>query len=80
MDLTFTADEQRFREEIRAWVRDNLPKVNSDKVHNAFHLTRDDVQGWAKILGKKGWLGHGWPRQFGGPGWNSAQKHLFEEE
>ncbi len=80
MDLTFTADEQRFREEIRAWVRDNLPKPIADKVHNAFHLTRDDMQGWAKILGKKGWLGHGWPREFGGPGWNSVQKHLFEEE
>jgi alkylation response protein AidB-like acyl-CoA dehydrogenase len=43
-------------------------------------LTRDDMQRWAKILGKKGWLGWGWPEQFGGPGWNAVQKHLFEEE
>jgi alkylation response protein AidB-like acyl-CoA dehydrogenase len=49
-------------------------------VHNALRLTRDDMQRWAKILGKKGWLGHGWPKQFGGPGWNAVQKHLFEEE
>jgi alkylation response protein AidB-like acyl-CoA dehydrogenase len=38
------------------------------------------MQRWAKILGKKGWLGHGWPKEFGGPGWNAVQKHLFEEE
>ena len=38
------------------------------------------MQRWAKILGKKGWLGHGWPKQFGGPGWTAVQKHLFEEE
>jgi alkylation response protein AidB-like acyl-CoA dehydrogenase len=38
------------------------------------------MQSWAKILGKKGWLGHGWPKEFGGPGWNAVQKHLFEEE
>jgi alkylation response protein AidB-like acyl-CoA dehydrogenase len=80
MDLAFTPEEQKFREDIRAWVRENLPKEISHKVHNNLHLTRDDMQRWARILGKKGWLGYGWPQQFGGPGWNAIQKHLFEEE
>src|SRR6187401_3114222 len=80
MDLAFTPEEQAFREQIRAWVRDNLPKDISDKVRNSIHLTRDDLQRWAKILGQKGWHGWGWPKQFGGPGWNAIQKHLFEEE
>jgi alkylation response protein AidB-like acyl-CoA dehydrogenase len=80
MDLAFTPEEQQFREEVRAWVRANLPTDLAHKVHNALHLTRDDMQAWAKILGKKGWLGYGWPQEFGGPGWSSVQKHLFEEE
>lgn len=80
MDLAFTPEEQKFRDEVRGWVRENLPKDISDKVHNALRLTREDMQRWAKILGKKGWLGYGWPTQFGGPGWNAIQKHLFEEE
>ena len=80
MDLAFTPEEQKFREDIRTWVRDNLPKEISNKVHNALRLSRDDLQRWARILGKKGWLGYGWPTQFGGPGWNAIQKHLFEEE
>ena len=80
MDLAFTPEEQKFREEIRAWVRENLPKDIAHKVHNSLHLTREDHQRWAKILGKKGWLGYGWPKEFGGPGWNGVQKHLFEEE
>jgi alkylation response protein AidB-like acyl-CoA dehydrogenase len=80
MDLAFTAEEEAFRKEIRSWVRAHLPKELSHKVHNALRLTRDDMQGWAKILGKKGWLGHAWPKEFGGPGWNAVQKHLFEEE
>ena len=54
MDLAFTPDEQAFREQIRAWVRDNLPKEISDKVRNSIHLTRDDLQRWAKILGQEG--------------------------
>ncbi len=80
MDLAFTPEEQKFREDVRGWVRENLPKDISDKVHNALRLTRDDMQRWARILGTKGWLGYGWPQQFGGPGWNAIQKHLFEEE
>ena len=80
MDLTFTPEEQKFREDTRAWVAASLPAHISHKVHNALHLTRDDQQDWAKILGKKGWLGYGWPKEFGGPGWNAVQKHLFEEE
>ena len=80
MDLAFTPEEQQFRDDIRAWVHANLPPDISHKVHHALHLSRDDMQRWAKILGSKGWLGHGWPKQFGGPGWTAVQKHLFEEE
>ena len=80
MDLAFTPEEQQFRQDIRAWVRENLPPEISHKVHNALRLTREDMQRWARILGKKGWLGYGWPKEFGGPGWNSVQRHLFEEE
>ena len=80
MDLAFTPEEQTFRAEVRNWVRAHLPADISHKVHNALRLSRDDMQRWAKILGAKGWLGYAWPTQFGGPGWNAVQKHLFEEE
>ena len=80
MDLNFTAEELAFRTHIRQWVADNLPADISHKVHNALRLSRDDMQRWAKILGKKGWLGWNWPVPFGGPGWNAVQRHLFEEE
>ena len=80
MDLSFTAEEEAFRQEIRVWVRTHLPPDIAQKVHHAQRLSRDDMQRWAKILGQKGWLGYGWPQAFGGPGWNAVQKHLFEEE
>ncbi|RYX93552.1 MAG: pimeloyl-CoA dehydrogenase large subunit [Comamonadaceae bacterium] len=80
MDLAFTPEEQAFRDDIRDWVRANLPQDIAHKVQNALRLTRDDMQRWARILGSKGWLGHAWPKEFGGPGWTAVQKHLFEEE
>jgi hypothetical protein len=51
MDLAFTSEEQQFREDIRAWVSDNLPQEIAHKVHHALHLSRDDLQTWAKIAG-----------------------------
>ena len=80
MDLNFTAEELSFRAEIRQWVADNLPPDISAKVHQAQRLVKSDMQRWAKILGKQGWHGWAWPKQFGGPGWNAVQRHLFEEE
>jgi len=80
MDLQFTPDELAFRAEVRQWVAENLPKDLSHKVFNSLRLTEDDTRRWARILGSKGWLGYGWPKEFGGPGWTAVQKHLFEEE
>ena len=80
MDLNFTPEEQAFRQQIRSWVAGHLPKDISHKVHNALRLSKDDLQRWARILGRQGWHGWAWPKQFGGPGWNAVQRHLFEEE
>ncbi len=80
MDLNFTAEELEFRAHVRQWVAAHLPADISHKVHQALHLTREDHQRWARILGRQGWLGWGWPKEFGGPGWNAVQRHLFEEE
>ena len=80
MDLHFTPEQEAFRERIRAWVAANLPADISHKVHNALRLTKEDHQRWARILGKEGWHGWAWPKQFGGPGWDAIERHLFEEE
>ena len=80
MDLAFTPEEQQFRARMRAWVGTSLPADIAHKVHNALRLTREDMQRWARILGKQGWLGSAWPKEFGGPGWTAVEKHLFEEE
>lgn len=80
MDLHFTPDELRFRDEIRAWVRTHLPADIAHKVHHGQRLHKPDWQRWARILGQQGWHGWSWPQEFGGPGWNAIQRHLFEEE
>ncbi len=80
MDLQFTEEELQFRSEVRQWVGSNLPKEISDKVRLGQELTKAEMQRWAQILGAKGWLVPAWSKQFGGPGWNAVQRHLFDEE
>ncbi|WP_394840636.1 acyl-CoA dehydrogenase family protein [Pendulispora brunnea] len=80
MDLNFTAEEQAFREEVRQFVRANLPARISEKVLHGKPLGKEDLEGWQRILHKKGWAGFTWPREFGGTGWSAVQRHIFEEE
>jgi alkylation response protein AidB-like acyl-CoA dehydrogenase len=80
MDLQFTPEEQRFRDEVRAFMKASLPKEISDKIVHGKRLERDDYLRWHRILAKKGWAAHTWPKEFGGPGWNAVQQYIFEEE
>ncbi|WP_119155118.1 acyl-CoA dehydrogenase family protein [Caldimonas tepidiphila] len=80
MDLHFTPEEQAFREEVRAFLRDKLPEAIRAKVMNSQHLTREEHLQWQRTLHERGWGGPGWPKEFGGPGWNAVQQYIFEEE
>ena len=78
MDLAFTPEEQKFADEVRSFVRANLPADVRDKVKNGKHLIRDDYMRWQQALGKKGWLVYTWPKKHGGPGFTPAQRYIFE--
>ena len=78
MDLAFTPEEQKFADEVRAFVKANLPADIRDKVRNGKHLIRDDYMRWQQALGKKGWLVYTWPKKHGGPGFTPAERYIFE--
>ena len=80
MRLEFTEEELAFRDEVRAFLREKLPPTISEKVLNGYELSREDHVRWQRTLHERGWGGMGWPKQFGGPGWNSVQQYIFEEE
>jgi alkylation response protein AidB-like acyl-CoA dehydrogenase len=80
MDLNFTPEEEAFRDEVRAFLHDNLPKRLSEKVRTGKRLTKEDMQEWHAILNARGWLANHWPVEHGGPGWTVAQRAIFDEE
>jgi hypothetical protein len=80
MDLNYSPEELAFRDEVRAWLRDNLPADLREKVVNYQELSKDDLLRWHKILAKKGWIAPEWPLEWGGQPWTVVQRYIFEEE
>ena len=80
MDLNYSQEESAFRDEVRGWIKQNLPKDLRDKMANYEHLGREDLMRWHQILAKKGWAAPAWPKEWGGTDWNVVQRYIFEEE
>ncbi|MEP7245843.1 MAG: acyl-CoA dehydrogenase family protein [Gammaproteobacteria bacterium] len=80
MNLEFSAAEQQFREEVRAFLRESLIPEVSAKVLGLKRLSREDIIGWQRTLHARGWSGPSWPVEFGGTGWSAIQQHIFDEE
>jgi alkylation response protein AidB-like acyl-CoA dehydrogenase len=80
MDLSYTPADEAFRNEVRNWLDANLSTALRDKVLNHKRLKRDDFAQWHRLLGARGWSAPAWPREYGGPGWNATQRHIWDEE
>src|ERR1700759_1391565 len=80
MDLKFTPEEEKFRDEVRDFFQKELPSDIRAKLELGRRLQKEDMVRWQKILFNKGWGAPNWPKRFGGTGWNVIEQHIFEEE
>src|SRR5437899_5773738 len=80
MDLNYSVEEVDFRDAVRTWLSENLPRDLKDKVDRYEHLSKEDLLRWHRILAGKGWVAPAWPKEWGGTGWNVVQRYIFEEE
>ena len=80
MDLSFTPEENAFREEVRTFLHERLPLQLSERVRRGAPLSKADIEEWHAILHSRGWLANHWPEDFGGPGWSVVQRYIFENE
>ena len=80
MRLQFTPEDEAFRQEVREFVRTQLPADIKKKVELGLRLEHADYVAWFNRLEARGWLTPGWPVEHGGPGWTPLQRYLFDEE
>ena len=81
MDLTYPPEAEEFREEIRAWLEDNLPDGWFD---DGFEMTDAErgawLEDWTKKLFEGGWICATWPTEYGGKGLTTMLGVVLSEE
>ena len=80
MDLNPSAEDLAFRDEVRAFVRAQLPQSIRDKMLQQKKVSREDTVAWHKILYSQGWGAPSWPVEYGGTGWTALQRLIFDTE
>jgi len=72
MDFDFNEEERAFRDEVRGWLKENLPAVGDRPP--GFQLE------WWKMMREKRWVGFNWPADCGGGGGTVMQQFILKEE
>jgi hypothetical protein len=82
MDMTITAAHEEFLAGFRAYL-DGLD-LDLDEVRDTFEADPMEIVGpareFVRRLGRDGWLGMGWPTEYGGGGRSAIEQWLFLEE
>jgi len=82
MDFNYSPEELEFRDNLRAWIADNLPKGWGETV---FEPEDEDERAmfrldWERKLFAGGWSGLEWPKEYGGRGATLVEQAIFSEE
>ncbi|MFG2112587.1 acyl-CoA dehydrogenase family protein [Streptomyces sp. NPDC048718] len=78
MDLSYTAEEEEFRAEARAWLRDHVPADPLPSLETAEGFAAH--RAWEAELASGGWSVVSWPERYGGRDADLTRWLLFEEE
>src|SRR5437868_2667460 len=83
MDFRWSAEDEAFRDEVRSWLKEHLVGEYAalGSGGGPADETGWDVRlEWEKELGEAGWIGLGWPKEYGGRGATITQQLIFNEE
>jgi len=80
MDMSFSAEHLRFRDDVRAYMQQAMPPDLAKIAAVDGHFDMPAIMRWHKILAQKGWAAPHWPKDVGGTGWDATERFIFNEE
>ena len=81
MDLDLTPEEARFQSELRAWLKSNVPARGRGGTREAAGGERlRRMKAWQRKLHAAGYVGIGWPPEYGGRGASLMEQTILGEE
>ena len=78
MDFSFTEEEERFRQEVRSFLKKEITDEFLRDFEERGEL--DFSKEFTKKLAEKGWLAMSWPKEYGGGGAPIMEQLIFSEE
>lgn len=79
MDTSISSEDIAFRDEVRAFFNSAYDAELQAQMADP-KLYKSAIVEWQKRLHKQGWVAPGWPKEYGGTGWNDTQKFIYESE
>jgi alkylation response protein AidB-like acyl-CoA dehydrogenase len=82
MNLSFTSDEESFRDEVREFLDKHLTadlRAYARRMTSVY-ASKPVAMEWQRILVARGWAAPSWPVEYGGAGWSVAQRYIFDLE
>jgi alkylation response protein AidB-like acyl-CoA dehydrogenase len=81
LDINFSAEDVAFRDEVREFFdKEYDSEVSKRQADNHSSDYKSSIVAWQKKLHAKGWIAPDWPVEYGGTGWSSTQKYIYETE
>lgn len=78
MRFDLTTEQQAFKDEVEAFLAEQLPASVAAKVKRGAGVSKEELTQWTRTLNAKGWAAPAWPVEHGGTGWNLVQRHIFD--
>jgi alkylation response protein AidB-like acyl-CoA dehydrogenase len=80
MDLNLTAEEKQFRDELRTWLKANVPKDWNEWREKPIEESFTYLRAWQRKLYEGGWAAVSWPKEYGGRSASLMLQSIFWEE
>ena len=80
MNLSFTAEENTFRERMRNFFATQIPGSIREQVKKSEHVPRADQVTSQRIMNAAGLAVPNWPVEWGGQGWSPVQLYIYQDE
>ena len=74
MQLDFTDEERRFRDEVREFIATHYPAEVRERQQQGLELRKQDYLAWHQAVARRGWSVPAWPVEYGGTGWTPTQR------
>src|SRR5260221_9941227 len=72
--------DEAFRAKLRAWLTAHVTDAFREQRTMTFQEKMAVRRAWQKTLFESGWIGIGWPREYGGGGATLSQGSVYYEE